>query len=207
VSECQVCRGSRHVWDKEAGSWVSCECLQTERALARYRSAGVPTWLEGMTWRSFLDSHQVSDPATLLRIAAKLRRGELPCEGLLVHGRPSRSRTTAAALVLRSACDAGLGVHSVTIPALIDIEFDRDRSHPEALEADVLSIRCGGEPAHKWNGYVLEKVFRSRATAGLFTMVVADRDPGRLEALYRSGTVADTLRQFVKTRVAPEGVE
>lgn len=196
---CSECQGSRHRW--VGGRWVACRCLLEERRQLRYRKAGVPPRFDDETWRTFAAAYEVPRLKLLAGVAKTLQSGEQPEEWLLVHGRPTRARTLAMALLMRAACDGGLQAMAVDLPGLIDVEFEKGRGQ-EIYRHDVLAIECGREPPNKWNRVVVEKAIRQRWADKRFLVLVVHGDPSGLASRYRSALLEDALgEKFKRVRV------
>ena len=203
-SPCDLCGGTKHRYCEAKAAWVPCECLRGKRSTVRYRRAGIPERFDGETWASFLSSHEVSRPRALVEAAKVLSEGCQPAGWILIHGRPTRARALAVALLLRSACDGRLEARALDVPSLIDAEFTPGRGR-KVYETDVLAVEVGGEPKNKWNRHVLEKALRDRWSRGQFTILVTEGDPSRLAAGYGSGVIEESLSEkFSKVRVAPK---
>jgi hypothetical protein len=159
------------------------------------KRAGVSErWAES-SWKDFVGAVRMSPPQLLLERARRLRRGEFP-DWVLIHGRPSRIRDFASAMVIRTACQGGLTAGTAALPDLIDVEFNRgDADSPDLSRVNVLVVRLGTEPPHRWNGYVLEKLMRRRWADGSFTCAVFEVDPLRINDLYRSSSLTDSFKQ------------
>jgi len=201
---CKLCDGSRHRWCEDRGGYVPCECLREKHRTERFQRAGVPTRYDAETWKTFVATYAVKDVRGLLAVAKELKAGNVEADWVLVHGRPTRARMLAAALMLRSACEGGLEARSVDVPKLIDAEFQPGRGK-EFYELPVLIVELGGEPGNKWNKIVLEKCVHQRWEASLFTMFVVEGEPNRVASNYKSTRIVQAVsRRFTKVRLDPK---
>lgn len=198
---CETCGGTRHRYDDESRAWVKCECAAKEERCRKYERAGVARRYWKETWKGFLRYHKIQPMKSLLLEVAKLSQGRASSGWFVLTGRPSAARNRMASLVLISACSGGIGARSVTLPGLIDVEFQHeDRG---VYRAPVLVCYVGSEPAHKWNRHVIEKLLRIRWGDGLFTLLVAEVGLGRLTSFYKSGVFAESLTdRFIKVEVS-----
>jgi len=203
--ECKLCSGSRHVFNKERGGWVICECLKKKRRIESYETAGVSTRYDNETWRTFTETHEVKNKRSLLKVIKQLGAGEQPDRWVLIHGYPSRARALASTLILRTACDGELEARGIDVSGMIDAEFGDDRG-AALLKLDALVIEVGGEPPNKWNRHVLEKVLKRRWAKNLFTVLIAEIEPGRVGTHYKSKQIEDDLSEkFIRVKLAPKG--
>lgn len=206
---CSLCEGSRHRYDTEKNRWVKCECLTAKDSMSRYDRAGVPKRFDDETWQTLVPSYRLKGVKKLVQEVARLKRGESSEGWFMVTGRPSRARDLIAALVLRTAVDGGHSAGRTDLPELITIEFGRgEEDQNDLVDRSVLVLYVGGEPAHKWNRHVMEKVIRKRWAKRQFLLLVAEVDPGRLASYYKSGIVQEALSQnFHRVHVGLKGEE
>lgn len=186
---------------------MPCKCLLEERRVKRWRDAGIPLRHDGASWRTLLDAWRVKGAKTLLGVARALKRSERGQPWLVLYGHPTRARTLASTLLLRSACDGGFETRQADLRVLVDLLFggkDRDDS---LYEVPVLAIQVGGEPSiNKWTKHVIERVLTERWNANLFTVLISSVDPSTLGGRYQSAVVGDALRDKFK-RVTISGAK
>lgn len=142
--------------------------------------------------------------ASLLGVAKKLQVGDREAPWVMLHGRPAKARQIAAALTARAACDGGLTAAMFDLPTLIDIEFNRGEATDDIYKVDAAVVEVGGEPSHKFNRHVFERLIRTRWNTDRFTMLVVDGPPGRLGTKYGSQALSESFKEkFKRVKVEP----
>ena len=203
---CELCKGRQHIYDKGKRRWVPCSCLRARKESQARKQAGFGERFTRETWQTFIASHKIRGCKDLIREVARLKRGEESSSWFLVSGRPSKSRETIAALIVRSAVEGKHEAYKTSLADLINTEFGRGQEGFDgAARAPVLVLFIGNEPKHTYNKPVLERLMRTRWADNQFLVIVAEKPLSTLKKYYPSGIIGEFFdSNFTKVELSPK---
>lgn len=197
---CGVCNGRKHVL--QDGVWKKCRCLLVKRRLRAYREARIPSGHTEGSWQEFFDNCEATNEEDVIDLSISISQmKQLPKTHLFAHSRTQRALSYMMSMFAKDACNAGFSALICDVSELVDRYFERlDMVDPRSRE--VLILRLGSEPDHKYNAHQIESAIRAASLNGGWVMIGSSMDLKATMACYRSATLEEALTSsFIHTIV------
>lgn len=184
MSECETCKGRRHVRVPETDRWKRCVCVGGEKAARAVEAHGATEAAPLMTWGKEFP-----------RFVRKCWAGK---EVFVVRADAANAEQIGMSVLSASeATDRKARMDRLS--DIVDAQFDlklKQKIMKPILGSDVMVIVCGSEVQTKMTDPVLTEVLGRRLANGRPTMIVCVGDPFAIYGKGARQTIGDDAPTF-----------